>query len=95
MGCDVNQGSRISLLHSVFTLQRKITWCSGVLCTAVATRNTRGDFLHQIQFYGDTRAEALKRRRRWISFVNGNKKTLDSEQVFSDLLISNSAIRSN
>ena len=44
VGCDVNTGlpfSRISLWRSVFLLQRKKTWCSGVLRSAVATRKTR------------------------------------------------------
>ena len=36
----------------------------------------KGIFLPQIpfEFYGDTRSEAAKRRRKWISYVNGSRK---------------------
>ena len=30
--------------------------------------------MFQIPFYGDTRSEAVKRRRKWISYVNGSRK---------------------
>ena len=57
-------------------MRRKKTWSRSVLCTAVTTRKTRkrGIYIHQISFYGDTRSEAVKRRRKWISFVNGSRK---------------------
>ena len=61
---------------SVFVVRRKKTWSCSVLCTAVTTRKMRkrGIYIHQIPFYGDTRSEAVKRRRKWISFVNGSRK---------------------
>ena len=34
----------------------------------------KGTYIHQIPFYGDTRSEADKRRRKWISYVNGSRK---------------------
>ena len=34
----------------------------------------KGIYIHQILFYGDTRSVAVKRRRKWISFVNGSRK---------------------
>ena len=34
----------------------------------------KGISIDQIPFYGDTRSEAVKRRGKWISFVNGNRK---------------------
>ena len=34
----------------------------------------KGIYIHQIPFYGDTRSEAVKRTRKWISFVNGSGK---------------------
>ena len=34
----------------------------------------KGISIHQIPFYGDTRAEAVKRRRKWVSFVSGTRK---------------------
>ena len=44
----------------------------------------KGISIHQIPFYGDTRSEAVKRRGKWISFVNGNRKHwTPTEQVFS------------
>ena len=47
----------------------------------------KGIHIHQIPFYGDTRSEAVKRRRKWISFVNGSRlKTLDPKQVFGGVL---------
>ena len=57
-------------------VRRKKTWSRSVLCTAVTTRKTRkrGIYIHQIPFYGNTRSEAMKRRRKWISFVNGSRK---------------------
>ena len=35
---------------------------------------TKGIYIHQICFYCDTRSEAVKRRRKWILFVNGSRK---------------------
>ena len=34
----------------------------------------KGIHIHQIPFYGDTRLEAVKRRRKLILFVNGSQK---------------------
>ena len=34
----------------------------------------KGIYIHQITFYSDTRSEAVKRRRKWILFVNGSRK---------------------
>ena len=34
----------------------------------------RGIYIRQIPFYGNTRSEAVRRRRKWISFVNGSRK---------------------
>ena len=31
-------------------------------------------YIHQISFYGNTRSEAVKRRRKWISFENESRK---------------------
>ena len=47
-------------------------------CVAFGCSNTKDEIkgfsIHQIPFYGDTRSEAVKRRGKWISFVNGNRK---------------------
>ena len=58
-------------------MRRKKTWSCSVLCTTVTTRKTRKRriYIHQIPFYGDTRSEVVKRRRKWISFVNGSRNT--------------------
>ena len=29
----------------------------------------RGIFLHRIPFFGDSRPEAIKRRKKWVDFV--------------------------
>ena len=34
----------------------------------------KGIYIRQIAFYGNTRSEAVRRRRKWISFVNGSRK---------------------
>ena len=34
----------------------------------------KGIYIRQIPFYGDTRSEAMKRRPKWISYVNGSRK---------------------
>ena len=47
-------------------------------CVAFGCSNTKDEIkgisIHQIPFYGDTRSEAVKRRGKWISFLNGNRK---------------------
>ena len=47
-------------------------------CVAFGCSNTKDEIkgisIHQIPFYGDTKSEAVKRRGKWISFVNGNRK---------------------
>ena len=59
MGCDVNTGLPFSLFGAVFFSKDEKKRIS----------------IHQIPFYGDTRSEAVKRRRKWISFVKyGNRK---------------------
>ena len=34
----------------------------------------KGIYIHQIPFYGGTRSGAVNRRRKWISYVKGNRK---------------------
>ena len=34
----------------------------------------KGIYIHHIPFYRDTRSEAVKRRRKWISYMNGSRK---------------------
>ena len=50
----------------------------GAAVCCVGCSNTKDEIkgfsIHQIPFYGDTRSEAVKRRGKWISFVNGNRK---------------------
>ena len=47
-------------------------------CVAFGCSNTKDEIMGisilQIPFYGDTRSEAVKRRGKWILFVNGNRK---------------------
>ena len=47
-------------------------------CVAFGCSNTKDEIkgisIHQIPFYGDTWSEAVKRRGKWISFLNGNRK---------------------
>ena len=54
----------------------ELLYIVSLLCTAVTTRKMRkrGIYIHQIPFYGDTRSEAVRKRRKWISFVNGSQK---------------------
>lgn len=49
-------------------------------CVASGYNNTKdeeNDFsIHEIPFYGHSRPKAIKRRRKWISFVNSTRKNL-------------------
>ena len=76
-------------------------------CVAFGCSNTKDEIkgfsIHQIPFYDDTRLEAVKRRGKWISFVNGNRKHWTPSKYSGALLgafrtrsflSTNSAIRS-
>ena len=53
-------------------------------CVVYGCSNTKdekkGISIHPIPFYGDPRPEAVKRRRKWISFVSATRK-MDCQQI--------------
>ena len=58
---------------SCATTQNSTMFSSLYACIDKKDEN-KGIYMHQITLYGDTRSEAVKRKRKWISYVNGNRK---------------------
>ena len=93
-----------------YVVRRKKTWSCGVLCTAAKTRKMRKSrfYIHQIPFYGDTRSEAVKRRRNgfhsWMEVENTGPRAssirwcarcIAKKISLAHILSTNSAIRSD